>query len=129
MTAESAIRWKMRQWAGPSLSGSKAGIDRIASQTANAAAGAEKVELDELMARADFVTLHLAKTPETIDLINARTLAMAKPSMRIVNVARGGIVNEEDLAAAIRAGTIAGAALCLTHGGATEAAALHRRLP
>lgn len=85
--------------------------DPFVSAEAAAAAGAEKVELDELMARADFVTLHLAKTPETIDLINARTLAMAKPSMRIVNVARGGIVNEEDLAAAIRAGTIAGAAL------------------
>lgn len=76
-----------------------------------AAVGVELVDLDSLLSRSDFISLHLAKTPETINLINADRLALAKPNLRIINVARGGIVNEEDLAAAIKAGTIAGAAL------------------
>ena len=63
------------------------------------------------MSRSDFITLHLAKTPETVGLVNAELLAKAKPSLRIVNVARGGIVDESDLADAVRSGTIAGAAL------------------
>src|SRR5699024_5282921 len=71
----------------------------------------ELLELDELLATADFVTLHVAKTPETMDLINAERLAKAKDGIRIVNVARGGIVNEADLADAIRSGKVAGAAL------------------
>ena len=71
----------------------------------------ELVSLDELMARSDFVTLHLAKTPETINLINAELLAKAKPDMRIINVARGGIINEADLADAVRNKVIAGAAI------------------
>ena len=69
------------------------------------------VELDELIARSDFVTLHLAKTKETVGLINADLLAKAKPTLRVINVARGGIVDEADLADAIRSGTIAGAGL------------------
>ncbi len=76
-----------------------------------AAVGVELVDLDSLLSRSDFISLHLAKTPETINLINAERLALAKPNLRLINVARGGIVNEEDLAAAIKAGTIAGAAL------------------
>jgi D-3-phosphoglycerate dehydrogenase len=71
----------------------------------------EMLSLDDVMARSDFITLHLAKTPETIGLINAELLARAKPTLRIVNVARGGILDEADLAAAIESGTIAGAAL------------------
>jgi D-3-phosphoglycerate dehydrogenase / 2-oxoglutarate reductase len=71
----------------------------------------ELVDLDELIARSDFVTLHLAKTKETLGLIDADLLAKAKPSLRVINVARGGIVDEADLADAIRSGTIAGAAL------------------
>ncbi len=69
------------------------------------------VSLEELMAASDFVTLHLARTPDTIGLINAELLAKAKPDMRIVNVARGGIIIEQDLADAIAAGTIGGAAI------------------
>ena len=69
------------------------------------------VDLETLVARADFVTLHLAKTKETIGLIGADLLAKAKPGIRIVNVARGGIVDEAALADAIRGGTVAGAAL------------------
>jgi len=61
------------------------------------------VDLDELVARSDFMTLHLAKTPETIGLVNA--------TLRVINVARGGIIDEADLAAAVANGTIAGAAI------------------
>jgi D-3-phosphoglycerate dehydrogenase len=67
--------------------------------------------VDALVAEADFVTVHLPKTPETIGLIGAAVLAKAKPGLRIVNTARGGIVDEAALAEAIRAGVIAGAAI------------------
>ena len=71
----------------------------------------ELVSLDEVAAQADFLTLHVAKTPDTIGLIGRDFLAKAKPSLRVINVARGGIVDEEALADAIREGRIAGAAL------------------
>lgn len=71
----------------------------------------EIVDLDTLLAVSDFITLHVAKTPETVGLINAERLAKAKKGIRIVNVARGGIVVESDLADAIRAGHVGGAAL------------------
>jgi D-3-phosphoglycerate dehydrogenase len=71
----------------------------------------ELVDLDTLLATADFVTLHVAKTPETIGLINAERLAKAKQGIRIINVARGGIIVEDDLAEAIKSGHIGGAAL------------------
>lgn len=67
--------------------------------------------LDELMGVSDFITLHLARTPETVGLINADRLASAKPGLTVVNVARGGIVDEQALADAIVAGRIGGAAL------------------
>lgn len=54
----------------------------------------EMLSLDEVMERSDFITLHLAKTPETVGLINTAMFAKAKPSLRIVNVARGGIIDE-----------------------------------
>jgi D-3-phosphoglycerate dehydrogenase len=69
------------------------------------------VSLDELVEQSDFITLHLAKTPETIGLIGKDMLAKAKPSLRLVNVARGGIVAEAALAEAVSSGQIAGAAL------------------
>lgn len=69
------------------------------------------VTLDEVAAQADFVTLHVAKTPETIGLIGKDFLAKAKPSLRVINVSRGGIVDEAALAEAISSGQIAGAAL------------------
>lgn len=71
----------------------------------------ELVDFDTLLATADFVTLHVAKTPETMNLICAESLAKAKKGIRIINVARGGIVNESDLADAIRSGQVAGASL------------------
>ena len=71
----------------------------------------ELMELDELIAVADFVTLHVAKTPETIGLVGKELLAKAKPGLRVINVARGGIVDEDALAEAIRSGHIGGAAI------------------
>jgi D-3-phosphoglycerate dehydrogenase len=71
----------------------------------------EMLDLDELLAQSDFVTVHVAKTPETVNLLDAARLAKAKAGIRIINVARGGIVNEADLAAAIEGGHVGGAAL------------------
>jgi D-3-phosphoglycerate dehydrogenase len=71
----------------------------------------ELVDLDRLVERADFLTLHVVKTPETVGLIDKELLARAKPGIRIVNVARGGIVDEVALAEAIDAGHVGGAAL------------------
>jgi D-3-phosphoglycerate dehydrogenase / 2-oxoglutarate reductase len=67
--------------------------------------------LEDLVATADFLTVHLPKTPETIGLIGRDVLAKAKPTLRIVNTARGGIVDEEALDEALRESRIAGAAL------------------
>jgi D-3-phosphoglycerate dehydrogenase / 2-oxoglutarate reductase len=71
----------------------------------------ELLPLERLVQVADFVTLHVAKTPETAGMIGKDLLALAKPGIRIVNVARGGIIDEAALAEAIRAGRVAGAAL------------------
>lgn len=71
----------------------------------------ELVDLDTLLAQSDFVTLHVAKTPETMNLLDAEAFAKVKKGIRIINVARGGIINESDLAAAIESGQVAGAAL------------------
>jgi D-3-phosphoglycerate dehydrogenase len=73
--------------------------------------GVEKVELDDLFRRADFVTLHTPLTDKTRGLIGASALAKMKKGVRIVNCARGGLIVEEDLAAALRLGHVAGAAL------------------
>lgn len=73
--------------------------------------GCELMELDALFSSSDFVTLHLARTPDTMNLINAELLAKAKPGMRIVNVARGGIIDESALADAIANGPVGGAAI------------------
>ena len=71
----------------------------------------EKVELDDLLARADIITLHVPMTDQTRGIIDAKALAKTKPGVRIVNCARGGLVVEEDLKAAIESGHVAGAAL------------------
>ena len=73
--------------------------------------GVRLVSLEELLAQSDFVTIHLPKTPETMGLIGARELAAAKPGVRIVNAARGGLVQEDALADAIRSGHVAGAGI------------------
>ena len=73
--------------------------------------GLEKVELDDLLAASDFITLHVPLTEQTAGLIDATALAKAKPGVRIINCARGGLVVEEDLHAALLSGQVAGAAL------------------
>ena len=73
--------------------------------------GARLVTLDELLAEADFITIHLPKTAETLGLIGKEALAKVKPSVRIINAARGGVLDEEALAVAIAEGRVAGAGL------------------
>lgn len=73
--------------------------------------GVELCSLEGLVARSDFVTIHLPKTEETEGLFGKELLSKAKPGIRIVNAARGGLVDEEALAEAIRSGRVAGAAL------------------
>ena len=71
--------------------------------------GVDKVELDELFRRADFITLHTPLTDKTRNIIDAAAIAKMKDGVRIINCARGGLVVEEDLAAAIKSGKVAGA--------------------
>ncbi|HKY16961.1 MAG TPA: phosphoglycerate dehydrogenase [Microthrixaceae bacterium] len=128
-------RWERSKWNGVELADKTLGIvglgrigklvaqrclafgmklvayDPFVSAEAARRISVELVTLDELVARADFVTLHLAKTPETIGLIGTELLAKAKDGIRIVNVARGGIVDEAALYEAVRSGKVAGAAL------------------
>jgi D-3-phosphoglycerate dehydrogenase len=73
--------------------------------------GVKVVSLDELLEVADFITVHLPKTPETLGLIGEEALRKVKPSVRIVNAARGGIVDEQALYAALKEGRVAGAGL------------------
>ncbi|MEY2454007.1 MAG: D-3-phosphoglycerate dehydrogenase / 2-oxoglutarate reductase [Acidimicrobiaceae bacterium] len=128
-------RWERSRWEGVELADKVLGviglgrIGKLVAQRASAFGmrliaydpfvgqerarqlGVELVELDDLMARSDFVTIHVAKTKETVGLVGKELLTKAKPGLRIINVARGGIVDEAALADAIRAGTIGGAAL------------------
>jgi len=73
--------------------------------------GCRLVELELLMRESDYITLHIPKTPETLHLINAEVLSKMKPTARIINCARGGIIDEAALADAIKSGKIAGAAI------------------
>jgi len=133
-TALTAGRWERSRWEGVELADKTLGViglGRIGKLVAQRALAfgmrviafdpyvaverarqlnVEMVELDELMARSDFVAVHVAKTAETAGLIGRDVLARAKPGVRIVNAARGGIVDEEALAEAIREGRVAGAA-------------------
>ena len=65
---------------------------------------------DEVLARSDVLTLHCPLTPQTQQMINRQTLAAMKPGALLINTARGGLIEEEDLAAALRQGTLGGAA-------------------
>lgn len=73
--------------------------------------GVELVSIDDVFARADYVSLHLPSTPATRNFVNAARLARAKRGVRIINTARGDLVDEKALADAIEAGQVAGAAL------------------
>ncbi len=130
-----AGRWERSKWEGVEMQGKTLGVigfgkigklvaerarafgmdiiafDPVVTPEQVAAAGAHAVSLAELFATSDFITVHLPKNKDTTNLINANTLAACRTGVRIVNVARGGIVNEADLAAAITSGHVAGAAL------------------
>ncbi|PSB22642.1 phosphoglycerate dehydrogenase [filamentous cyanobacterium CCP2] len=73
--------------------------------------GCQLVEMDFLLREADYITLHMPKTPETYHLINAEAFDKMKPTARIVNCARGGIIDEAALVEALKQGKIAGAAI------------------
>jgi D-3-phosphoglycerate dehydrogenase len=73
--------------------------------------GVRLVGLDELLRESDFISVHLPKTPETVGLIGERELATVKPGVRIINAARGGLVDEQALADALAEGRVAGAGL------------------
>ena len=128
-------RWERSKWTGVELSDKTLGIiglGRIGKLVAQRALAfgmklvaydpfvaedrarqlsVELLPLDELIERSDFITLHLAKTPETAGLIGEELLKKAKPSLRVINVARGGIIDEQALADAIREGRVAGAGI------------------
>lgn len=87
------------------------GYDPYIASARAAAMGVTVVELHELLKRSDFITVHMPKTPETIGMIGEEALKLVKPGVRIVNVARGGIVDEEALAAAVASGHVGGAGI------------------
>ncbi len=84
--------------------------DPYLSEKAAANLGVELVELDELYKRSDFISIHVPRTEETQNLLNLEAFKKMKPGVRIINCARGGIVNEADMAEALKKGLVAGAA-------------------
>ena len=72
--------------------------------------GVELVSLEDLYKRSDFITVHVPKTSDTANMLNTEAFKKMKPGVRIINCARGGIVNEADLAEAVQKGLVAGAA-------------------
>ncbi|MGH9131958.1 MAG: phosphoglycerate dehydrogenase [Acidimicrobiales bacterium] len=130
-----AGRWERSRWEGVELHGKTLGVvglGRVGTLVAQRASafgmrlvaydpylaperakqlGVELMDLEDLIQVADFVTVHLPKTKETLGLIGKELLAMARPGLRIINTARGGIVDEAALAEAIRDGRVGGAGL------------------
>ena len=88
-----------------------AAFDPFLTQERAEALGVEKVELDALFARADFITIHVPKNEHTSGLINKDTLAKMKDGVKIINCARGGIIVEADLKEALDSGKVGGVAL------------------
>ncbi|HEY6423424.1 MAG TPA: phosphoglycerate dehydrogenase [Pseudonocardiaceae bacterium] len=127
--------WKRSSFGGVELSGKTVGVvglgkigqlvaqrlaafgveliayDPYVSPARAAQLGIELVELDELLSRSDAISIHLPKTPETLGLIGADQLAKTKPGVLIVNAARGGLVDEQALADAVRGGQVGGAGI------------------
>jgi D-3-phosphoglycerate dehydrogenase len=129
-------RWERSRWTGTEVYGKTLGVlglGRIGSLVAKRcqAFGMDVIAYDPFLApdraarmevellssveavltRADFVTVHLPRTPETANLLDADRLALMRPDARLINVARGGIIDEQALATALREGRLAGAAL------------------
>jgi D-3-phosphoglycerate dehydrogenase len=130
-----AGKWEKKNLQGTELSGKTLGViglGRIGTETAQRARafgmkligsdpylsparakelGIELVSTDALYAQADYITLHLALTHQTVSMINADTIAKMKPGVRLVNCARGELVDEAALESALRSGHVAAAAL------------------
>jgi len=130
-----AGRWERSRWEGVELHGKTLGVvglGRIGALVAQRALafgmqlvaydpyiaperakrmGVELLSLEDLVARADFISIHLPKTKETANLFDKELFAKTKPGVRIVNAARGGIIDEDALAEAIRSGHVGGAAI------------------
>jgi len=87
------------------------GTDPFVSASLARESGISLVSVEDLFANADFLTLHVGLTPQTHGIINAKTIATMKKGVRIVNCARGELVVDADLAAALKSGQVAGAAL------------------
>jgi D-3-phosphoglycerate dehydrogenase len=131
-----AGRWEREKWQGVELHGKTLGIvglgrvGTLVAQRASAfgmrlvaydpyvsAARASQMgvtlvsTVDEVCEQVDFLTIHLPKTPETVGIIGASQLARVKPGIRIVNTARGGLIDEVALTQAVKEGRVAGAAV------------------
>ena len=87
------------------------GYDPYVTQARADQIGVELVSLEELMKQSDFITIHLPKTKETVNLIGEEALKKVKPTVRIINAARGGVLDETALYNAIKEGRVAGAGL------------------
>ncbi|HTF07152.1 MAG TPA: phosphoglycerate dehydrogenase [Asanoa sp.] len=137
-SASSALKageWKRSKYTGVEVQGKTVGVvglgrigvlfaQRIAAfgtrliaydpyvQPARAAQlGVRLVGLEELLRESDFISIHLPKTPETVGLIGEKELALVKPGVRIINAARGGLIDEQALADAIAEGRVGGAGI------------------
>lgn len=87
------------------------GFDPFLTPERAAELGIESLSLDELWPRCDYITVHTPLTDETRNVVDERALSMMKPTVRIINCARGGLIDEEALATALTAGKVAGAAI------------------
>jgi D-3-phosphoglycerate dehydrogenase len=87
------------------------GIDPLVSDEYSKSIQVELVDLPRLLRESDFITLHIPLTPQTKNLIGAEQLSICKPSARIINCARGGLIDEEALVKAIKDKKLAGAAI------------------
>jgi len=130
-----AGRWERSRWTGVEIADKTVGVvglgrigvlfaqrmsafgtrlvayDPYISPARAAQIGVRLVTLEELLRESDFISIHLPKTPETVGLIGKDQLALCKPGVRIVNAARGGLVDEQALAEALATGHVGGAGL------------------
>ncbi len=128
-------KWQRSQWTGVEVSDKTVGVvglgrigvlfaqrmsafgtrliayDPYISTARAAQIGVRLVTLEDLLRESDFISIHLPKTPETVGLIGKEELALCKPSVRIVNAARGGLIDEQALADALAGGVVAGAGI------------------
>jgi D-3-phosphoglycerate dehydrogenase len=134
-TALKAGRWERSRWTGVEIADKTVGVvglgrigvlfaqrmsafgtkliayDPYLAPARAAQIGVRLVSLEELLRESDFISIHLPKTPETVGLIGKEQLALCKPGVRIINAARGGLVDEDALAEALASGQVGGAGI------------------